>query len=65
MDGRNTLALLEAAIRDVAAAIGSRRPLVQPLGTLSAAASISANSEGRPESSTSCGSGRRLHRGDR
>jgi DNA-binding PucR family transcriptional regulator len=40
-EGRNTLALLEAAIRDIAAAIGSQHPLVQPLGTLSAAAWIS------------------------
>ena len=43
-EGRNTLALLEAAIRDIAAAIGSQRPLVQPLGTLSVAAWISTNS---------------------
>ncbi len=40
-EGRNTLALLEAAIRDIAAAIGSQHPLVQPLGTLSVAAWIS------------------------
>ena len=43
-EGRNTLALLEAAIRDIAAAIGSQRPLVHPLGTLSVAAWISTNS---------------------
>ena len=40
-EGRNTLAVLEAAIRDIAAAIGSQRPLVHPLGTLSVAAWIS------------------------
>lgn len=40
-EGRNTLTLLEAAIRDVAAAIGTQRPLIQPLGTLSVAAWIS------------------------
>ena len=44
-EGRNTLALLEAAIRDIAAAIGNQRPLVQPLGTLSVAAWISTSSE--------------------
>ena len=43
-EGRNTLALLEAAIRDIAAAIGTQRPLIQPLGTLSAAAWISTSS---------------------
>ena len=43
-EGRNTLALLEAAIRDIAAAIGSQHPLIQPLGTLSAAAWVSTNS---------------------
>ncbi|BBX48805.1 hypothetical protein GCM10009641_01490 [Mycobacterium cookii] len=40
-EGRNTLAVLEAAIRDIAAAIGTQRPLMQPLGTLSVAAWIS------------------------
>ncbi len=44
-EGRNTLALLEAAIRDIAAAIGNHRPLIQPLGTLSVAAWISTNSD--------------------
>jgi DNA-binding PucR family transcriptional regulator len=44
-EGRNTFTLLEAAIRDIAAAIGSQRPLVQPLGTLSVAAWISTNSD--------------------
>ena len=44
-EGRNTLAVLEAAIRDIAAAIGSQRPLVQPFGILSVAAWISTNSE--------------------
>ena len=43
-EGRNTLAVLEAAIRDIAAAIGSQRPLVHPLGTLSVAAWISTTS---------------------
>lgn len=43
-EGRNTLALLEAAIRDIAAAIGTQRPLIQPLGTLSVAAWISTGS---------------------
>ena len=43
-EGRNTLALLEAAIRDVAAAIGTQRPLIQPLGTLSVAAWVSTSS---------------------
>ena len=45
-EGRNTLALLEAAIRDIAAAIGNQRPLIQPLGTLSIAAWISTSSRG-------------------
>ena len=44
-EGRHTLALLEAAIRDIAAAIGSQRPLVQPQGTLSVAAWITTNSD--------------------
>jgi DNA-binding PucR family transcriptional regulator len=44
-EGRHTLSLLEAAIRDIAAAIGSQRPLVYPLGILSVAAWISSNSE--------------------
>jgi DNA-binding PucR family transcriptional regulator len=39
-EGRDTLALLEAAIRDIAAAIGNKRPLIQPLGILSIAAWI-------------------------
>lgn len=43
-EGRNTLALLEAAIRDIAAAIGTQRPLIEPLGTLSVAAWISTSS---------------------
>jgi hypothetical protein len=43
-EGRNTFTLLEAAIRDIAAAIGSQRPLVQPLGTLSVAAWVSTSS---------------------
>jgi len=40
-EGRDTLALLEAAIRDIAAAIGNQQPLIQPLGILSIAAWIS------------------------
>jgi len=40
-EGRDTLAQLEAAIRDVAAAIGNERPLIQPLGILSIAAWVS------------------------
>ncbi|WP_395311213.1 helix-turn-helix domain-containing protein [Mycobacterium sp. AMU20-3851] len=43
-EGRNTQAVLEAAIRDIASAIGSQRPLVHPLGILSAAAWISSHS---------------------
>jgi DNA-binding PucR family transcriptional regulator len=43
-EGRDTLALLEAAIRDIAVAIGNQRPLIQPLGTLSVAAWISTTS---------------------
>jgi hypothetical protein len=41
--GRDTLALLEAAISDIAAAFGNQRPLIQPLGILSIAAWISTN----------------------
>lgn len=40
-EGRNSLALLESAIRDIAAAIGNKHPLVHPRGTLSIAAWIS------------------------
>lgn len=40
-EGRDTLALLEAVIRDIAAAIGNQRPLIQPLGILSIAAWVS------------------------
>jgi hypothetical protein len=40
-EGRDTLALLEAAIRDIATAIGNQEPLIQPLGILSIAAWIS------------------------
>ncbi|MGH3676493.1 MAG: PucR family transcriptional regulator [Mycobacterium sp.] len=43
-EDRNSLALLEAAIRDIAAAIGNKHPLVHPLGTLSIAAWISTKS---------------------
>ncbi|HEY1440993.1 MAG TPA: helix-turn-helix domain-containing protein [Mycobacterium sp.] len=42
-EGSDTLALLEAAIGDIAAAIGNQRPLIQPLGILSIAAWISTN----------------------
>jgi DNA-binding PucR family transcriptional regulator len=44
-EGRNTLTLLEAAIRDIAAAIGNQRPLIQPTGTLSVAAWVSTTSD--------------------
>jgi DNA-binding PucR family transcriptional regulator len=44
-EGRSTLALLEAAIRDIAAAIGCQRPLIHPLGILSVAAWISTHSD--------------------
>jgi hypothetical protein len=40
-EGRDSLALLEAAVGDIAAAIGNQRPLIQPLGILSIAAWIS------------------------
>lgn len=40
-EGRDTLAPLEAAIRDIAEVIGNQRPLIQPLGILSIAAWIS------------------------
>lgn len=43
-EGRNTQAVLEAAIRDIAAAIGDQQPLVHPLGILSAAAWSSSHS---------------------
>lgn len=43
-EGRDTLALLEAAVRDIAATIGSRRVLLHPLGILSVAAWVSASS---------------------
>ena len=44
-EGRNTQANLEAAIRDIAAAIGDQKPLVHPLGILSVAAWISSHSD--------------------
>lgn len=44
-EGRNTQAVLEAAIRDLAAMVGNQRPLVQPLGILSAAAWISTHGD--------------------
>ncbi|WP_158240340.1 PucR family transcriptional regulator [Mycobacterium hubeiense] len=44
-EGRNTQAVLEAAIRDIAAAIGNQKPLVHPMGILSAAAWISSHSD--------------------
>ena len=40
-DGRDTLALLDAAVRDVANALGSKQVLVHTLGTLSVAAWVS------------------------
>ncbi|MGV0796395.1 hypothetical protein A5633_03315 [Mycolicibacterium elephantis] len=44
-EGRNSIAVLEAAIRDIAAAIGNHKPLVQPLSTLSVAAWLSSHSD--------------------
>lgn len=44
-EGRNTQGLLEAAIRDVAAMVGNQKPLIQPLGILSAAAWVSSHSD--------------------
>ncbi|OSC43251.1 PucR family transcriptional regulator [Mycobacterium decipiens] len=44
-EGRNTQAILEAAIRDVAAMIGNRKPLVHSLGILSVAAWISSHGD--------------------
>ncbi|UOT01448.1 helix-turn-helix domain-containing protein [Rhodococcus opacus] len=44
-EGRDTLTLLEAAIRDIAAALGSKRPLIHPLGILSVAAWISSTAD--------------------
>jgi DNA-binding PucR family transcriptional regulator len=44
-EGRNTQAMLEAAIRDLAVAIGNQKPLVHPLGILSVAAWISSHSD--------------------
>jgi DNA-binding PucR family transcriptional regulator len=44
-EGRNTQAVLEAAIRDIAAAIGDQKPLVHPLGILSVAAWVSSHSD--------------------
>ncbi|HKV19734.1 MAG TPA: helix-turn-helix domain-containing protein [Mycobacterium sp.] len=44
-EGRNTQAILEAAIRDIASAIGNQNPLLYPLGILSVAAWVSSHSE--------------------
>ncbi|GAB7144125.1 PucR family transcriptional regulator [Mycobacterium riyadhense] len=44
-EGRNTQAILEAAIRDIAALVGNQKPLVHPLGILSVAAWISSHSD--------------------
>jgi len=44
-EGRNTQAILESAIRNIAASIGSQKPLIHPLGILSVAAWISSHSE--------------------
>lgn len=44
-EGRNTQAVLEAAIREIAAAIGNQKPLIYPLGILSVAAWISSHSD--------------------
>jgi DNA-binding PucR family transcriptional regulator len=40
-EGRDTLALLEAVVSDIATAIGNQQPLIQPVGILSIAAWIS------------------------
>ena len=61
-EGRNTLALLEAAVRDIAAAIGTQRPSFS-LSAHSRWPRGSAPAARCPlEFSTSCGSGRRRHR---
>jgi DNA-binding PucR family transcriptional regulator len=44
-EGRDTQAMLEAAIRDLAAMVGNQKPLVQPLGILSTVAWISSHSD--------------------
>lgn len=44
-EGRNTQAILEAAIRDIASAVGNQTPLLYPLGILSVAAWVSSHSE--------------------
>ncbi|AEV71622.1 hypothetical protein MycrhN_0994 [Mycolicibacterium rhodesiae NBB3] len=44
-EGRNTQSVLESAIRDIAAAIGTQKPLVYPLGILSVAAWIGSHSD--------------------
>jgi hypothetical protein len=46
-EGRDTLALLEAAIRDIAGTIGNQPTLIQPLGILSIAAWISTSAADR------------------
>lgn len=44
-EGRNTQAVLEAAVRDIASAVGDQQPLVHSLGILSVAAWISSHSD--------------------
>ncbi|MCV7299385.1 helix-turn-helix domain-containing protein [Mycobacterium barrassiae] len=44
-EGSNTQAMLEAAIRDIASAVGNQNPLLYPLGILSVAAWVSSHSE--------------------
>lgn len=44
-EGSNTQAILEAAIRDIASAVGNQSPLLYPLGILSVAAWVSSHSE--------------------
>ncbi|MDX1882205.1 PucR family transcriptional regulator [Mycolicibacterium sp. 120270] len=44
-EGSNTQAILEAAIRDIASAVGNQNPLLYPLGILSVAAWVSSHSE--------------------
>ena len=61
-EGRNTLALLEAAIRDIAAAIGSQHPFFSPSAFCRSQHGSAPIAKCRPESWTSCGSGPRRHR---
>ena len=44
-EGQDTQTVLEAAIRDIASAVGNQNPLLYPLGILSVAAWVSSHSE--------------------